>query len=284
MTFAGSFRSANARCISGAASVAAGWPGQRQEEYIQTAPTTIKPLVPPPDLVEGTALFLDLDGTLVDLVENPEAVFADADLRAVLDGLHARMAGRLAIVSGRSVAQLDRILGTLAGEILLAGSHGAEIRCDGIVERPERPVALDRATEAMRAFVAGHAGVLIEEKSFGTAFHYRRTPETGPEAETFARHLAQRLGLFVQPGKMMIELRSGGHDKGGAIRALMARAPLSGALPVFAGDDLTDESGFEAAAALGGYGVLVGAARPSAARFRLDDPRAVRAWLRGQGA
>lgn len=254
-------------------------PDGGREDPIRTAQTTLAPPPPPPLPGAGTALFFDLDGTLVDLVARPEETTADAALRTLLAAARDRLEGRLAIVSGRSLAQLDAILGDLARHLVLAGSHGAELRLNGETLCPPRPAGLDAATAAMRAFAAGREGLLLEEKSFGTAFHYRLAPSLEPGVRRFARTLAQECDLFVQEGKMMVELRLAGHDKGEAVRRLMAAPPLAGGVPVFAGDDLTDESGFAAAGALGGYGVLVGAARPSAARFGLPDPGAVRRWL-----
>jgi len=235
---------------------------------------------PPPPLERGVSLFLDLDGTLVDLIDRPDEVRADADLREVLAALRDRLDRRLAIVSGRSLAQLDRILGPIGQALALAGSHGCEYRVEGVAECPPRPSALDIVTEEMRRFAGRHQGVMLEEKSFGAALHYRLTPGIEAEARRFAGHLSEEHGLFVQEGKMMVELRPPGHDKGAAIRHLMRSPPLCAAPPVFAGDDVTDEAGFKAVREMGGHGILVGAPRRSAANFRLDSPLAVRTWLK----
>ncbi|MGD9809988.1 MAG: trehalose-phosphatase [Sphingobium sp.] len=235
---------------------------------------------PPPVLAEGISLFLDLDGTLLDLVDHPDAVVADDDLRDILSRLRERMAGRVAIVSGRSVQQLDRILGDVAEDLALSGSHGGEWRVNGETFRPPMPPALIQATDAMRDFARKYPAIFLEEKCLGTGFHFRAAPELEEEAVGFARLLAEEFGLFLQEGKMMAELRPVGHDKGSAIRGLMELPPLVGALPVFAGDDVTDESGFAAVNDMGGYGVLVGEVRHSLARFRLAGPSAVREWLR----
>lgn len=262
--------------------------GDVREGPIRTEPSDAAPprpaaaapqAAPPPLSGDEAALFFDLDGTLVESLARPDDVVADGALLELLRAANGRLAGRLGIVSGRSLAQLSDIFGSLAEELVMAGSHGAEMRLGGETFRPERPPTLDAVTEAMRAFAGAHAGVLLEAKSFGTALHYRLAPETEEEARRFARGLAAGRDLFVQEGRMMVELRAGGCDKGSAIRRLMAAPLLAGRVPVFAGDDLTDESGFAAVAALGGYGVLVGERRPSAARFHLDDPQAVRRWL-----
>lgn len=241
--------------------------------------TAFRPL-PPPPLKRDISLFLDLDGTLVDLIDRPDDVRADAGLRDLLTTVEGRLEGRLAIVSGRSLAQLDRILGPVARSLALSGSHGCEYRLDGGIEQPPRPAALDLATEEMRRFAERYDEVLLEEKTFGVGLHYRLKPEVEADAHVLAGELAARYGLFLQRGKMMVELRPHGHDKGVAIRHLMTTLPLSTAPPLFAGDDVTDEKGFEAVAAMGGHGILVGPARHSAAGFRLDDPRAVRNWLK----
>lgn len=234
---------------------------------------------PPSTVVYGASLFLDLDGTLLELLDRPDDVVADDDLRTLLLRLSTRLAGRVAVVSGRSLAQLDAILGPVAHAIALSGSHGCEHRWRGASEQPERPALLDVAAAQFAAFAAERDGVMLEEKSFGVALHYRMAPDSEAEARALAVALARDTGLQLQKGKMMVELRCPGSDKGGAVRRLMGHPPMAGTVPVFVGDDITDEAAFEAARALGGAGVLVGPARASAAEFRLPDPAAVRAWL-----
>lgn len=251
-----------------------------KEEAISSADMTVSTQAPPPRLDDGTSLFLDLDGTLLELIDRPDEVCADALLRATLLDVQARLKGRLAIVSGRSIAQLEAILGAeTAEQLVLSGSHGSEYRWEGQSHSPERPASLDTATEEMRRFAQSH-DVFLEEKSFGVGLHYRLMPSIESDARALAQRLSSELGLFLQEGKMMVELRPAGHDKGVAIRHLMEHSALSAARPVFAGDDITDESGFEAVSQLGGYGILVGAARPSAAHYHLPHPQAVRNWLK----
>lgn len=234
---------------------------------------------PPIDLLTNASLFIDFDGTLVDLIDQPDDVIADEALRDLLDKLVRRKAANLAVVSGRSIAQLDAMLGPIARSIAVSGSHGAEYRWNAITAHPVRPDTLDRVEEAFRAFADTAPGVLVESKSFGVALHYRRAPA----AEVAARKIAARLGdqfeLAVQHGHMMVELRVPGSDKGVATRRLMAQSPMIGTRPIFIGDDLTDEAGFIAATELGGCGVLVGPARATAARYGLPNSTAVRAWL-----
>ena len=206
-------------------------------------------------------------------------MIADETVRRLLQRLVEHFDGRLAIISGRSLAQIDHILGEIAQALALSGSHGNEHRWKGISAHPVRPPELDRAAQALQALAASHAGALVEEKSYGVAFHYRMAPAAEPEAQVIAARLSDELGLELQKGKMMVELRVGGGDKGLAIRRLMSRPPMAGTVPLFIGDDETDEAGFRACRELGGGGVLVGAPRATAATYFLPDPAAVRAWL-----
>jgi len=233
------------------------------------------------DTLDTHSLFLDLDGTLLELADRPDAVVADAALRTLLLHLNERMDGRIAIISGRSVAQIDDILGPVAQQIAIAGSHGIEHRWPGMTAQPVRPVTLDEAGTQFNGFAATREGVLVEDKSFGVALHYRLHPSAEDEAQHLAQDLAQRLGLHYQPGKMMAELRVTGGNKGSAVHMMMKRAEMALTLPIFVGDDDTDEAGFIAAREYDGAGVLVGKQRPSAALYRLPDPAAVHNWLKG---
>jgi trehalose 6-phosphate phosphatase len=131
----------------------------------------------------------------------------------------------------------------------------------------------------MRVFADRHPGTMVEEKSFGVALHYRLVPLVEAKARLLGEELAAEFGLCFQQGKMVVELRPGGEDKGTAIRRWMEHAPMRGTRPVFLGDDITDEAGFAAVRDLGGAGILVGAPRPTAATYRLASPAAARAWL-----
>lgn len=233
---------------------------------------------PPLDLVASAGLFLDFDGTLAELVDDPDAVSADAELRNVIRQLAAAMPGRVAIVSGRSIAQLDRMLGEAAHGLALAGSHGAEIRVEDKATEVAAPPELPAVAAAMDAFATARPGVAVERKTLGVALHYRRAPEHEADALALAQALADAHGLRLQRGKMMAEVRADG-DKGRAVAALVAGAAMAGTLPLVFGDDLTDEAGFAAAAELGGAGVLVGSPRDTAALYSLPDVAAVRRWL-----
>lgn len=205
---------------------------------------------------------------------------ADGDLRTLLADLHSLTGGKLAVVSGRSLAQLDAMLGPVAQVIALSGSHGSEQRLLGNCMQPDRPATLDRAASRLHAFADVSPGVFVEEKSYGVALHYRQCPTAAPDALKLARNLASELELYLQTGKMMVELRVPGGNKGVAVRNLMSLSPMKGTKPIFIGDDRTDEPGFAAAAELGGFGILVGLARDTAATFGLADPATVRAWLK----
>lgn len=235
-------------------------------------------LAPPPVELVDTSLFFDFDGTLVDLAETPNAVVVDDALLRRIDALAERLPGRVAIVSGRSIAQLDAMLGDHAHRVAVAGSHGAERRTpeEGHL-RPERPAALAAAAARLEAFADAN-GLVFEAKSLGAGLHYRMAPAIEDEAVRFAASVAAENGLTLQRGKMMVEVREAG-DKGAAVRALIAAPAMAGTHPLVFGDDVTDEDGFFAASDLGGAGVLIGPMRDTAALYRLDDVAALRLWI-----
>jgi trehalose 6-phosphate phosphatase len=233
---------------------------------------------PPLSRFAPAALFLDFDGTLVELASSPGAIAVPGGLAPLLDRLSERLDGRLAIVSGRAIDDLKRHLGGCAA--VLSGSHGAELLySDGRRIPVSAPPGLAEARESVRRFAARTAGLLVEDKPAGVALHYRLAPERGQEVDSFLETLAGRSGLALQRGKMVAELRPEGSDKGKVVRRLLGEPPFAGARPVFVGDDLTDEDAFRAADSLGGEGVLVGPARPSAARWRLGGVAEVTSWL-----
>jgi trehalose 6-phosphate phosphatase len=237
---------------------------------------------PPPDLLDGAALFLDFDGTLVELAETPAAIRVPSGLPAMLARLKRRLDGRLAIVSGRSIAALDAHLPD-AG-IAFSGSHGLELRlADGTTLPVSLPAGLEGLEEEVSAFAARMPGLLVETKPLGIALHYRQAPGAADAARALMGQLARQRGLRVQQGNMVVELRPNGATKGDALRAFMTEPEFADARPVFVGDDLTDEHAFEAARDLGGAGVLVGAPRATAAAYRLSSVDAVARWL-GSGA
>ena len=225
-----------------------------------------------------TALFLDLDGTLAAIEPRPEHVVAHPERTSLLARLREALDGRLAVVSGRPLDDLDRILdGSVTA---CAGVHGLQRRRgDGsLLDAP----AVAGIADARRALARSlpHANDLhIEDKGLALAVHFRQTPALAGAVTEAARAVAARYGLAVQPGDMVVELRPPGFDKGDAIEAFMAEPPFAGFTPVFVGDDLTDEHGFRAVRDLGGYGVLAGPARKTLAARRLGGVDEVMAWL-----
>ena len=234
---------------------------------------------PPPSLLDGAALFLDFDGTLVELAEAPDAIRVPGELHPLLERLSNRLEGRLAIVSGRALADLERHLPSTGA--MLSGSHGLELRLgSGPVQAVPAPASLAGLRSAVARFAERDPGLIVEEKPASIALHYRLAPAREKEVSAFMAALAAESGLHVQPGKMVAELKPVGRDKGDAVRAIMAEPAFAGARPLVMGDDLTDESAFAAATDLGGAGILVGPARPTAAAWRLPDVTAVADWLR----
>lgn len=233
---------------------------------------------PPANLLRGASLFLDFDGTIVEIADRPEQVSVGRDVEILIGKLSERLDGRFAIVSGRPSSQIGALFH--APSFPIYGSHGHECRWpDGRVTAGPRPPALDEAAEDMRRFQRRHPGILIEEKPFGVSLHYRLAPSAEDDCRRLATRLAERHGLALQPGKMVFEVRAAGADKGTAVTDLMARPGFSGTRPVFVGDDQTDEAGFAAAARLGGAGVLVGPPRETVALHVLHDVLGVMSWL-----
>lgn len=242
-------------------------------------PNTAALLAPPPaDLADGASLFLDFDGTLVEIAPRPDAVAVDAPLRQLVARLVARFDGRVAIVSGRGAAEIDALFGGL--DCPIVGSHGAELRGVADAVAPDRPAALDDVAVQFNALAETLAGLVVEIKPLGVGLHYRGVPDAEGACRALAEELAASTGLTLQRGKMVFELRAPG-DKGRAIAALMVAMPFAGSRPVFLGDDLTDEPGFATVARLGGAGVLVGPARATEAVYRLPDVAAALRWLDG---
>jgi trehalose 6-phosphate phosphatase len=234
--------------------------------------------MPPVDLLRGASLFLDFDGTLVEIVERPDAVQVDAALTMLMARLADKLQGRLAIISGRPRAEIDALFGDR--RFAVGGSHGLELRwSDGRLDAPPPHPGFAPVIAEMRLLAAAHPGTMVEEKPFGVALHYRGAPAAEESCRALAEKLAAQAGLSLQHGKMVVELRLAGADKGSALDTFMAEPPMRGTFPVFVGDDLTDEHAFAAAARAGGHGIAVGASRPTAAHYRLPDVAATRAWL-----
>ncbi|SAI65308.1 Trehalose-phosphate phosphatase [Bordetella ansorpii] len=235
----------------------------------------------PPPLPDParTALFLDVDGTLAELRDQPSQVIVPASTVAVLGRLHAALRGAVVILSGRAGDSIDALLRPLA--LPYGANHGAERRdLAGHIHRIDAPPGLSEALAALRRGAADWNGVLIEPKPLGVAVHYRMAPDRGEDVRSLVRDVAARhAGQFdVQPGKMVFELKPHGVDKGAALREFMQGTALAERIPVMAGDDLTDESAFVAAQAAGGYGIKIGAG-DSVAPWRLSGPADLARWL-----
>lgn len=236
-------------------------------------------LASPPPLadVERPALFLDFDGTLVGIADTPDAILVPSDLGARLGALAQQLDGRLALISGRGLDDLGRHLGSMT--FARAGSHGMDrYGADGALRGAEPQVIPPEVNQALQDF-ADREGVLFEAKPHGGALHFRMKPESMEVVNRFAEELALAHGLSVKFGKQVCEVVHRGADKGSAVRAFMADPEFAGSTPVFVGDDVTDEDGFEAANGLGGFGIIVGDRGPTLARYRLASVGDVYQWL-----
>jgi trehalose 6-phosphate phosphatase len=226
------------------------------------------------------AFFLDLDGTLLEIAETPEAVGIGAEERFLLESLKTKTAGAVAVISGRALGRIDEILSPLV--LPAAGQHGAERRdAKGVRHRHRFPANVLRPVAVgIRSFAAQHQGLVFEDKGASVALHYRKAPQLAGAAQAAVRKAAGPLGeaVEVQDGKMVVELKPAGCDKGKAIAQFMQEAPFVARVPVFLGDDVTDEYGFRVVNAMGGHTVKVGEG-PSVARWRLENPASARAWL-----
>lgn len=227
------------------------------------------------------ALFLDIDGTLLDLAERPEDVQAPPGLIPTLERLRARLGGALALVTGRQVAFADRLFAP--ARFAIAGLHGAERRdADGVFTPADAPPALDAVRIDLARAPDALPGVLFEDKGSALALHYRQAPGTAAEVSALMAKQLERIGKGWEllHGKMVVELRPASKDKGRAIRAFLDSGPFTGRKPMTIGDDVTDEAMFAVANGLGGVSIRVTAqAQPSAARATLPSPARLRQLL-----
>lgn len=217
----------------------------------------------------------------MDIADSPTAVRLDSDLRRLIEALHRASGGALALISGRSIADIDRLFpGT---QLASAGQHGTERRNSaGVVERHAFPVQqLEWARERLVAATTAKPGLFVEDKGLSLALHYRRAPRLAGYAHRVARGLLRRVGpeYCLQAGNRVVEIKPTGKDKGVAVLEFMREAPFQGRTPVFIGDDATDEHGFVTVNRLQGHSIKVGRG-PTAARWRLPNVEAVRQWLR----
>ena len=233
----------------------------------------------PPAPADDWALFLDVDGCLLDFADAPDAVTVPATLHATLQRLSQRLHGALALVSGRALLRIDELFAPM--RLPAAGLHGLERRSTvAQLSPPPVPPALAAIHGEARQITAAWPGTLVEDKGSALGLHWRAEPRAATALRAFAEAALPRLpGYRLQHGDHVVELRPSAGDKGEAVLALLEEAPFRGRLPVFVGDDITDESGFAVVNAHGGLSVLVGQREPSAAHYALRDPAAVRAWL-----
>jgi trehalose 6-phosphate phosphatase len=229
---------------------------------------------------DPVALFLDVDGTLLDLAARPEDVVTPAGLVATLARTERKLDGALALISGRSIEDVDRIFAPL--RLRMSGVHGAEVRFD-----PNAPTAPTVAADLphslldeLRRAVEPFPGVFIENKRYSFTVHYR----LAPSAEQPLRHVVKQLvdsapiAVDIMDAHYAIEIKSPSFDKGGAIATFLSTSTFRGRTPIFVGDDTTDESGFALVSARGGCAYSVGRRRPGAIRA-FPGPQAVREWL-----
>lgn len=223
------------------------------------------------------ALFLDFDGSLVDIAPAPEDVVVPSSLVTTLAELNRFLGGAVAVISGRPIEQIDQFLHPL--RLPAAGVHGAEHRgVDGVITL-SMTHPLEQVEEAATALAALHPRLRVENKRGSLALHYRQAPELEALCvETMQAAIARSPGLALLRGKMVVEAKPSGATKGSAIEAFMHEHPFKGRTPVFVGDDTTDEAGFGAVQRLGGLGVKVGDG-PSVAWQRLESPAILRDQL-----
>lgn len=232
-----------------------------------------------PSSLHDWALFLDVDGTLLDIAPAPDAVVVPPILRAALDILQPQLSGALALLSGRALSDLDQLFAPL--RLAGAGLHGAEWRdAHGAHHRAEMDTeAMDEARRRAYQLTADLTGVVVEDKGMAIALHWRHAPACEDPLRSGVEAIARVTGVAVQPGKCVFELKPAGVNKGIALQKLSEMPTFAGRRPLFIGDDLTDAFAIEAAQRLGGLGVAVGPTLADIADFVLADPAAVRAQL-----
>ena len=227
------------------------------------------------------ALFLDFDGCIVDIAPTPEAIDVPDRLPSLLVALREALGGAVAIVSGRPIAQIDGFLSTAVPAV--AGLHGLERRtADGGIVRPPLPRNDLHAVRAMlEAFAAARPGVLVEDKTYTLALHYRLSPSLRDDCRDVlnAALEAAPQGWQVTEGKFVFEIRPCGPTKGTAIEAFLGEAPFLGRTPVFCGDDITDEDGFGLVNARGGVSIRVGKGADTRAAAQVDTVGELLDWL-----
>lgn len=239
------------------------------------------PAAPTLNATEPIAVFLDFDGTLVNIAERPDLVHVPATLLTTIQAVHDCLDGALAVISGRSIADLDALLAPL--QLPMAGVHGIEHRDQAGQTHSEKSSSIPEAVRRRIVELAKvDPGLVLEDKGSSLALHYRQSPARESLIRTELRTIYEDLDqdFILQDGKMVLEIRPNGANKGTAVEKFLANPPFAGRRPVFIGDDVTDEDAFRMVNQMNGYSVKVGAKDPaSAARYELKDVDAVRAWL-----
>lgn len=230
-----------------------------------------------PLLTPAHALFLDFDGTLTEMAPRPEAVRVASGLVPTLSALYTQLGGALAIVTGRREADIDIFLAPL--RLPLASEHGAQYRLTDTSYPSVPQPDLEPVLRAVHELVALHPGLVAEPKRASVALHYRLVPHLEDLCYQTVKHAMQGVeGVELLRGKCVFEIKPQGSNKGQAITDFMTQSPFAGRIPVFVGDDVTDEAGFVAVQALGGVAIKVGEG-PTLAQHRCMTPAALRGWL-----
>lgn len=225
----------------------------------------------------NAALLLDLDGTLLDFAATPDGVVVPAGLADTLRAIRGQLGGALAVITGRTIEKIDALLQDVPHAI--AGEHGGAVRHrpDAPIERPDLKAPPQAWLEQVARLVEAHPGTRFETKPRGFTMHFRLAPESGPAIHAALTELiADSADFHLLQGQMMWEVRPAGVDKGHAVERVMQRPPFHGRVPVFIGDDVTDEDGLRVARAMGGAGLWVPDLFGNAA--------GVRAWLQRTAA
>jgi trehalose 6-phosphate phosphatase len=235
-----------------------------------------------PEMRTDWALFLDVDGTLLDLAAAPDKVEVPNDLLRSLDALHCILGGAIAFVSGREIAVLDHLFAPL--RLPAAGQHGAELRdsAGGEIIGAGPPPHLAQLVARLNDFTASRPGLLVEDKGASVAVHYRQAPRYRGELQQFIQTAIAENGedMEMLQAQMAVDIKRRSVNKGHAVAWFMSRPPFRGRVPVFVGDDLTDEDGFDAVTARAGHAIQIGTARACVASWHAPTPSDLRLWLR----
>ncbi len=237
--------------------------------------------VHPPPLTADIALFLDFDGTLVDLAPSPSAVQVAPNLDQLISRVAYHLNGAVAVITGRPIEIIDK---HLKGAVrAVAGIHGAERRTamGHVIHAEIQTTALDPAREHLSPFCRAHPGVMAEDKGVSIALHFRAVPDLESQCRTLIDECAAASHGQLErlDGNKVVELKPAQFRKSNALAAYMNEPPFAGRRPVFVGDDLTDESAFVAVSQTNGYGVIVGPRSPTAATSRLPTVASLHSWL-----